>query len=110
MLYAFNPPSKKIPSIHWTEIVTIITVTTMLFEEIRELFSQDARSLVGKISAYFDLKNRISNVFLVLPAYLLFYIGLVLRFTQTDAESFASARYILYDYLTLKVCHSIFLE
>jgi len=94
MLYAFNPPSKKIPSIHWTEIVTIITVTTMLLEEFREFFSQDDRSLTGKISAYFDVKNRVSNLFLVLPAYLLFYIGLVLRFTLTDAESFASARYI----------------
>lgn len=47
---------------------------------------------MGKIRTYFDLKNRISNSFLVLPSYLLFYIGLILRFTQKDPENFASAR------------------
>ncbi len=50
---------------------------------------------MGKISAYFDLNNRVSNLCLVLPAYLLFYIGLVLRFTQTDTEGFASARIVM---------------
>jgi len=50
---------------------------------------------MGKISAYFDLNNRVSNSSLVLPAYLLFYIGLVLRFTKTDAEGFASARIVM---------------
>ena len=49
---------------------------------------------MGKLRAYFDLSNRVSNVFLVLPAYLLFYIGLVLRFTLKDPNSFAYARYI----------------
>jgi hypothetical protein len=37
MLFAFAPLSKTNPSIHWTEILTIITVTTMLFEEIRQV-------------------------------------------------------------------------
>lgn len=37
MLCAFDPPSKIPPKIHWTEILTIITVTTMLFEDIRQV-------------------------------------------------------------------------
>lgn len=37
MLYAFEPPLKTTPAIHWTEILTIILVTTMLFEEVREV-------------------------------------------------------------------------
>ncbi|CAF3856500.1 unnamed protein product [Rotaria magnacalcarata] len=36
MLYAFDPPSKDTLAIHWTEILTIIIVTTMLLEEIRQ--------------------------------------------------------------------------
>ncbi|CAF3741642.1 unnamed protein product [Adineta steineri] len=95
MLFAFFPLSKENPNIHWTEILTIITVTTMLFEEIRQLLSQDNRSLIGKIRSYFDINNRISNLFLVLPAYLLFYIGLALRFTQKDAQGFLSARIVM---------------
>jgi len=50
---------------------------------------------MGKISAYFDLNNRISNLCLVLPAYLVFYIGLVLRFTLTGVEGFAYARIVM---------------
>lgn len=37
MLYAFDPISDLTPDIHWTEILTIIIVTTMLFEEIRQV-------------------------------------------------------------------------
>ncbi|CAF3999231.1 unnamed protein product [Adineta steineri] len=57
--------------------------------------SQDNRSLIGKIRSYFDLNNRISNLFLVLPAYLLFYIGLALRFTQKSPQGFLSARIVM---------------
>ncbi|CAM4978058.1 unnamed protein product [Rotaria socialis] len=95
MLFAFDPPSDDIPSIHWTEILTIITVTSMLVEEFRQIYFQANKSLMGKIYAYFDLGNRMSNLFLVLPTYLLFYIGLVLRFTRTDANGFAWARIVM---------------
>ncbi|CAF2055998.1 unnamed protein product [Rotaria magnacalcarata] len=95
MLYAFDPPSKDTLAIHWTEILTIIIVTTMLLEEIRQFFFQDQSSLKGKIYAYFDLNNRVSNLFLILPAYLLFYAGLVLRFAQTNSESFTAARIVM---------------
>jgi hypothetical protein len=37
MLYAFDPPTTATPDIHWTEILTIIFVTTMLFEEVRQV-------------------------------------------------------------------------
>ncbi|CAF1199462.1 unnamed protein product [Rotaria sordida] len=95
MLYAFDPLSNGTLRIHWTEILTIITVTTMLVEEVRQFFFQDNKSLIGKIYAYFDLRNRASNLCLVLPAYVLFYIGLVLRFTRTDPDDFESARIVM---------------
>ncbi|CAF1081158.1 unnamed protein product [Adineta ricciae] len=94
MLFAFGPLTKT-NHMHWTEILTITTVTTMLFEEFRQVLSQDSRSLMGKIRSYFDLENRISNLVLVLPAYLLFYLGLVLRFTCHTPESFESARIVM---------------
>lgn len=37
MLYAFDLPSNTVPHIHWTEILTIIIVSTMLVEEIRQV-------------------------------------------------------------------------
>ncbi|CAF1315564.1 unnamed protein product [Rotaria sordida] len=95
MLYAFDPPSNSTLAIHWTEVLTIIIVTTMLFEEVRQFFSQDYSSLMSKIYAYFDLNNRVSNLCLVLPSYLLFYVGLALRFTQTDPEHFAFVRIVM---------------
>lgn len=115
MLYAFDPPSDTSPDIHWTEILTIITVTTMVFEEIRQVrmlysistcnfnsnlafhykfFLQDHRSLKSKLLTYFDFNNRLSNACLVVPSYLLFYIALILRFVLTDASSFSTARYL----------------
>ncbi|UJR20243.1 hypothetical protein I4U23_023374 [Adineta vaga] len=107
MLFAFVPLSKDVSSIHWTEILIIITISTMLFEEIRQLLSQDDRSLIGKIKFYFNLNNRISNLCLVLPAYLLFYIGLALRFTQKSPETFAYARIILALDLELSFIRSV---
>ncbi|UJR18510.1 hypothetical protein I4U23_005417 [Adineta vaga] len=95
MLYAFDPSSENSSHIHWTEILTIIFVTTMLLEDIRQFFFQDATSWKSKISTYLDLKNRSSNLCIVLPAYFLFYIGLILRFVLKDAETFGAARIVL---------------
>jgi hypothetical protein len=39
LLFNFNPPTDDIPSIHWTEILVIIIVSTMLIEEIRQVNS-----------------------------------------------------------------------
>ncbi len=114
MLFAFDPPSDTTPDIHWTEILTIIFVTTMLFEDVRQvsvlnllitdiqfntfvyqLWFQDDRSICSKIATYFDLTNRSSNLCLVLPAYLLFYTGLILRFVLNDETTFSAARSVL---------------
>jgi hypothetical protein len=37
LLFNFEIPKNEIPSIHWTEILVIIMVTTMLIEEIRQV-------------------------------------------------------------------------
>jgi len=37
LLFNFQIPQNQIPSIHWTEILVIIIVTTMLIEEIRQV-------------------------------------------------------------------------
>ncbi|CAF4375441.1 unnamed protein product, partial [Adineta steineri] len=34
LLFNFQPPTSSIPSIHWTEILTIVLVSSMLIEEI----------------------------------------------------------------------------
>ena len=57
-----------------------------------QFFFQDNRSLKGKFLAYFDLHNRLSSLCLVLPSYLLFYVGLILRFVLTDLTDFSAAR------------------
>lgn len=37
LLFDFRPPTDDVPSIHWTEILVIIIVSTMLFEDIRKV-------------------------------------------------------------------------
>jgi hypothetical protein len=37
LLFDFNPPTDQIPSIHWTEILVIVIVSTMLIEDIRKV-------------------------------------------------------------------------
>jgi hypothetical protein len=37
LLFNFQIPTNEFPSIHWTEILVIIIVTTMLIEEIRQV-------------------------------------------------------------------------
>ncbi|CAF1230161.1 unnamed protein product [Rotaria sordida] len=70
--------------IHWTEILLIIIVTTMLFEDIRQFFWQENRSIIGKLSNYF-----IKNLFITLihiTSYILFYIGFILLFTYASTD------------------------
>ncbi|CAF1532094.1 unnamed protein product [Adineta ricciae] len=94
LLFNFNIPTDNVPSIHWTEILVIIIITTMLFEEIRQFLCQDNRSMIGKLSNTFII-NPFYNVIRVI-SYLLFYIGLILRFTNTSSdESFSAAKIIL---------------
>ncbi|CAF4117301.1 unnamed protein product [Rotaria sp. Silwood2] len=94
LLFDFQIPKNESPSIHWTEIFVIIIITTMLIEEIRQFFSQDHRSIIGKLTNYF-VNNQFFNLIHV-TSYLLFYIGLILRFTNTDSdESFSAAKIVL---------------
>ncbi|CAF1054407.1 unnamed protein product [Adineta steineri] len=94
LLFNFEIPTDEIPSIHWTEIFVILMVTTMLFEEIRQFLCQENRSMIGKLSNYF-ITNQFHTVILVL-SYLLFYIGLILRFTNTYSEqAFSAAKIVL---------------
>ncbi|CAF4039243.1 unnamed protein product [Adineta steineri] len=90
-----RPISDDTMNIHWAEILTIITVTSMFFEEARQFYSQESQSFKGKLLTYFDWNNRLSNLFLILPAYLLFYVGLILRFILKDADNFSAARIVL---------------
>ncbi|CAF1110172.1 unnamed protein product [Rotaria sordida] len=94
LLFDFQIPKNQNPSIHWTEIFVIIIITTMLIEEIREFFSQDHRSIIGKLTNYF-ITNQFFNLIRV-TSYLLFYIGLILRFINTDnEETFSAAKIVL---------------
>ncbi|CAF4433686.1 unnamed protein product, partial [Rotaria socialis] len=97
LLFDFNIPTDEVPSIHWTEILVIIIVTTMLFEDIRQFLWQDSQSLNGKLSNYFIKKMFFSLT--RIASYMLFYIGLILRFTyaSTDEELSVAKIILAYD-------------
>ncbi|CAF0878333.1 unnamed protein product [Adineta steineri] len=91
LLFNFQPPTSSIPSIHWTEILTIILVSSMLIEEIHYFASLDSRKLSGKFKSYFGNLFKI----MTLVGFVLFYIGLILRFTHAgDEYEFVSARVV----------------
>ncbi|CAF4285885.1 unnamed protein product [Rotaria sp. Silwood2] len=97
LLFNFKSPTNETPSIHWTEILVIIIVTTMLFEDIRQFLRQDSRSMMGKFSNYF-IKNLFVSLIRI-ASYILFYIGLILRFTyaSTDEDLSVSKIILAYD-------------
>ncbi|CAF1116563.1 unnamed protein product, partial [Adineta steineri] len=91
LLFDFQPPTSSIPCIHWTEILTIILVSIMLVEEIHYFFSLDSITLSGKFKSYFRDLFKI----MTLIGFILFYVGLILRFTHADDENeFVAARVI----------------
>ncbi|CAF1154197.1 unnamed protein product [Adineta steineri] len=94
-LFISTPISDDTMNIHWAEVLTIITVTSMFLEEARQFFSQESQSFKGKLLTYFNWNNRLSNLFLILPAYLLFYVGLILRFILRNADNFSAARIVM---------------
>ncbi|UJR22717.1 hypothetical protein I4U23_025751 [Adineta vaga] len=92
LLFDFQPPTNSRPSIHWTEILTIIFVSIMLIEEIHYFVRQDSLSISGKFKTY------VSNVFkiMTLLGFTLFYIGLILRFAYADDQvKFVAARVVM---------------
>ncbi|CAF1174559.1 unnamed protein product [Rotaria sordida] len=92
LLFNFSPPKPQSPSIHWTEILTIILVSCMLIQEFHYFFTQDNLTFSGKF------KNSFRDFFkpMTTLAFILFYIGLILRFAYADSEEkFIAARVIM---------------
>ncbi|CAF2356486.1 unnamed protein product [Rotaria sp. Silwood2] len=92
LLFNFSPPKAQSPSIHWTEILTIILVSCMLIEETHCFFTQDNLTFWGKLKKFFrDFLKSMTAL-----AFILFYIGLILRFNYADSEEkFIVARAIM---------------
>ncbi|CAF0881591.1 unnamed protein product [Adineta steineri] len=94
LLFNFNIPTDDIPSIHWTEILVIIYVTTMLMEDFRRFLCLDNRTFFGKLHNYFVHDLLFSSI--RIASYVLFYIGLILRFVYaSDDEQLSVAKIIL---------------
>ncbi|CAF3724742.1 unnamed protein product [Rotaria sordida] len=92
LLFDFLPPTNTNPSIHWTEILTIIIVSFILLEEIHCFFIQDNLTIYGKLKHYFNDPFKSMTTL----AFILFYLGLILRFTYADTEEkFMVARIIM---------------
>ncbi|CAF0946556.1 unnamed protein product [Adineta steineri] len=92
LLFSFEPIYDDKSSIHPAEIYVILSVTCMLIEEIRIFFSQDSLSLMGKCYNYFGYFFKQ----LCLISFILFYIGLILRFKANGySETFQAARVFL---------------
>ncbi|CAF4758130.1 unnamed protein product, partial [Rotaria sp. Silwood1] len=92
LLFNFSPPTNTNPSIHWTEILTIIFVSFMLLEEIHYFFTQDNLTFLGQLKHFFgDFFKSMTTL-----AFILFYLGLILRFRYADTEEkFVVARVIM---------------
>ncbi|CAF1439974.1 unnamed protein product [Rotaria sp. Silwood1] len=79
---------------HWTEIYVIITVSTMLCEEIRERYHEyTTRTIERRGLTESSTLAVLSNVFYILP-YLLFYLGLGFRYASYNQELLTTARII----------------
>ncbi|CAF0751348.1 unnamed protein product [Adineta ricciae] len=85
-----------------SEIVLAIWVITLLFEEIRQLFSTEAQSKRNAITAYFKIFwNKLDVLAIVL-----FFIGFALRFVPIS-ECFCAARIVLSVDLTIWFMRSL---
>ncbi|CAF1134485.1 unnamed protein product [Rotaria sp. Silwood1] len=96
LLFDFKSPTNENLRAHWTEILLIIIVTTMLFEDIRQFFWQDSQSIIGKLSIYF-IRNLFVNLIRI-TSYILFYIGFILLFTYTFTDEDLSIAKIILAY------------
>ncbi|RDD41212.1 Transient receptor potential cation channel subfamily M member 3 [Trichoplax sp. H2] len=65
-----------------TEIVTVIWVSTLVCDEIRQLITMDAESNLLKFKSYI---SQVINITIIV-AFILFYTGLGLRFSTTNFE------------------------
>ncbi|CAF1272549.1 unnamed protein product, partial [Rotaria sordida] len=79
---------------HWSEIYVIITVSTMLCEEIRKLYHEYYTRMVerwGSIGS--NSLTVLSNLFYIMP-YFLFYLGLGFRYASYTDGLLSTARII----------------
>ncbi|CAF4730942.1 unnamed protein product, partial [Rotaria sp. Silwood2] len=74
----------------FTEYILFVWVTTLLCEELRQLFSFEAHSARKKITAYFEVFWNTLDFL----ATMLFYVGFILRFIPFT-ECFCAARIVL---------------
>ncbi|UJR20641.1 hypothetical protein I4U23_023766 [Adineta vaga] len=93
MLYHLDSPATfRIP--HWTEIYIIITVSTMLCEEIRKIYREYRKHMLEQWgSTGSTILTVLTNVFYMMP-YFLFYLGLGFRYRGYDEHILATARII----------------
>ncbi|CAF3716629.1 unnamed protein product [Adineta steineri] len=93
MLYHLDSPDTLgIP--HWTEIYVIITVSTMFCGEILKLIHEyNYRMLEQWGSRGSALLTVLTNIFYIAP-YLLFYLGLIFRYSGYDDNIFTAGRII----------------
>ncbi|CAF4188401.1 unnamed protein product, partial [Adineta steineri] len=93
MLYHLDSPDTfEIP--HWTEIYVIITVSTMFCEEIRKLTHEYKYRMIERWGSTGSTMLTVStNIFYIAP-YLLFYLGLIFRYTGYDDKIFIAGRII----------------
>ncbi|CAM4890296.1 unnamed protein product [Rotaria socialis] len=94
MLYHFDPPlNKKRP--HWTEIFVIITITTILLENIRQKYSTfvtNMRECENTIES--KLLLLLTNFFHI-ALYALFYTGTIMRHTMGNIPHLLAVARIL---------------
>ncbi|CAF0983658.1 unnamed protein product [Adineta ricciae] len=95
MLYHFDSLAVTNGTLHWTEYAVIIVVTTMFLEEIRQIVHDLHTKMLEKWNTTTHLVlTKLANPFYALP-FLLFYLGILLRYAFGNASSVLSAARIL---------------
>ncbi|CAF3354679.1 unnamed protein product [Rotaria socialis] len=94
MLYEFEPATVRSP--HWTEIYIIITVSTMLCEDVRQFKHNKLCKMTERHSfTGLNILSSLTALFNVLP-YGLFYMGIGFRYGSANNELlFTVARILL---------------
>ncbi|CAF1002638.1 unnamed protein product [Adineta steineri] len=93
MLYHLDSPATfRIP--HWTEIYVIITVSTMVCEEIRKLTRQYKYRMVEQWGSIGSTTLTVSTKIFYITPYFLFYLGLIFRYSGYSDNIFAAERII----------------
>ncbi|UJR11208.1 hypothetical protein I4U23_015389 [Adineta vaga] len=95
MLYHFDSLAYTNGKLHWTEYAIIIIVTTMFLEEIRQIVHDLHTRMLEKWNTTTHLiLTKLANPFYALP-FLLFYLGILLRYAFGNTPSVLSAARII---------------